>query len=145
MVWNTTVATTASSIGGSSITIADVERSVAKVRELFSERGDPLVRMLGGSNDRIAGLRVLSSPHAATTKPARPHKKRRNQSDSYHARIQKKWNRRFGFVKAPAAFMVDTSAFAFSAGIGCGKVLVAHPSIVDSIRRFAWQSTAKNQ
>ncbi len=38
--------------------------------------------------------------------PVRKHKLRRNQKRSYHARIQKKWNKRFGtFMSAQAIVM----------------------------------------
>lgn len=39
--------------------------------------------------------------------PVREHKKRRNQSAAYHARIQKKWNKRFGLKKSACALVLD--------------------------------------
>ena len=41
--------------------------------------------------------------------PVRPHKKRRNQSATYHARIQKKWVKRFGTKKEQYAVLIDPS------------------------------------
>jgi hypothetical protein len=38
--------------------------------------------------------------------PARWHKKRRNQSEAYHRRVQKKWNKRFG--TGPAALLINS-------------------------------------
>ena len=57
--------------------------------------GDPLL---------ACGIRLMESPLA--TEPSRAHKKRRWMSVAYHRRIQKKWNKRFGFK--PSAFFVDT-------------------------------------
>jgi hypothetical protein len=53
---------------------------------------------------RFMGMRVFESPLARM--PARVHKRRRGMSEAYHRRVQKKWNKRFGYV--PAAFFVDS-------------------------------------
>lgn len=52
---------------------------------------------------RFMGMRVIESPYARM--PAKAHKRRRGMSEAYHRRIQKKWNKRFGYV--PAAFFID--------------------------------------
>lgn len=54
---------------------------------------------------RFMGMRVIESPHARM--PAKVHKRRGGMSEAYHRRIQKKWNKRFGYV--PAAFFIDAS------------------------------------
>lgn len=51
------------------------------------------------------GMRVIESVFARA--PARRHKKRRGMSEAYHRRIQKKWNKRFGYV--PAALLLNTA------------------------------------
>lgn len=48
--------------------------------------------------------------------PVRPHKKRRNQSATYHARIQKKWVKRFGTKKEQYAALMDPSKVGLSGG-----------------------------
>lgn len=57
----------------------------------------------------FGGMRVIESPLARM--PARVHKKRRWMSEAYHSRIQKKWNKRFGYV--PAAFLMNTDVLKF--------------------------------
>lgn len=83
-------------------------------------------------------LRVLSMPvheslMAVSVRPVRVHKKRRNQSDAYHRRVQKKWTKRFGMTKVPAAYCMDAGLV----GVGHGKVLVCHPQIAAQLRREA--------
>lgn len=54
----------------------------------------------------LGAIKIFESPHAK--RPARIHKKRRWMSERYHQRIQKKWNKRFGFE--PCAYLIDTKA-----------------------------------
>lgn len=42
--------------------------------------------------------------------PNRPHKRRRNQTAAYHARIQKKWLKRFGSHKERYAIFMNPRA-----------------------------------
>jgi len=51
----------------------------------------------------LSGMRVVES--ALARMPVRMHKRRRWMSDAYHRRIQKKWNKRYGY--APAAFILN--------------------------------------
>ncbi len=67
-------------------------------------------------------LQVRESPYATQTVPARVHKKRRNQRDAYHQRVQKKWVKRWGTKQVPGAYVVDASAIG-----GSGKILIMHP------------------
>lgn len=48
--------------------------------------------------------------------PVRPHKRRQNQSATYHARIQKKWVKRFGMKKEQYAVLIDPSKVGLSGG-----------------------------
>jgi hypothetical protein len=57
----------------------------------------------------FAGMRVIESPDAKM--PARVHKRRSGMSEAYHRRVQKKWNKRFGYV--PAAFLLNTDMLKF--------------------------------
>lgn len=59
------------------------------------------------------GMRVIESEAALvkTDTPVRVHKRRRwDKSGKYHARIQKKWVKRFGYVYEPGIFMINKSA-----------------------------------
>lgn len=71
-----------------------------------------------------APTRVRESSYAMQTVPARVHKKRHNQSDAYHQRVQKKWKKRWGTKQVPGAYMVDAAAIG-----GSGKILVVHPAL----------------
>lgn len=58
------------------------------------------------ANLSVAGLAVWQSSLLYDMQvPARRHKKRRNQTEAYHRRVQKKWLKRFGTVEP--AFLVD--------------------------------------
>lgn len=74
-------------------------------------------------------LQVRVSPMAVQAVPVKRHKKRRTQRESYHRRVQKKWTRRHGTKRVPAAYMIDNSLIG-----GYGQTLVAHPSIVARLK-----------
>lgn len=77
------------------------------------------------------GMHVFVDPNAATSSPRREHKAHPARL-TYHVRIQKKWNKRFGMRLVPALFVVNSSA-AFSlipgGGIGGPDTLVIHPEL----------------
>jgi hypothetical protein len=75
-------------------------------------------------------LQVRESPMALQAVPVKRHKKRRNQTEAYHRRVQKKWTKRHGTKQVPAAYMIDNSVIG-----GYGQTLVAHPSIVARLKR----------
>jgi hypothetical protein len=133
MIFSTATATTSS--GTSTLTMADIERSVEKMSELFGKaRSNDAPGNLSGP---LGGIEVRESINACQTNPARTHKRRRNQTAGYHDRIQKKWNKRFGMVKKPAAFMIDTSLLLLPfSGDRPRTLLVSHPSLVEQIRRL---------
>ena len=58
----------------------------------------------------LSGVKAIVHPLATTEAPARQHKKRRNQSASYHARVQKKWTKRFGKKLVPGAVLFSEQA-----------------------------------
>lgn len=65
----------------------------------------------------LCGIPVRVTPiNLERDAPVRPHKKRRNQSATYHARIQKKWVKRFGMKKEQYAIIIDPSKVGLSGG-----------------------------
>lgn len=71
----------------------------------------------------LFGVDIHASPYAVTRVQRRTHRWRRNQSEAYHRRINKKWLKRFGRIERPAIFK-----------LGNGTI-TAHPSIVDRLRK----------
>lgn len=76
--------------------------------------------------------RMHESPLALQAVPVKRHKKRRNQTEAYHRRVQKKWTKRHGTKQVPAAYLLDSRVFG-----GHGQVLVAHPSIVARLKKLS--------
>ena len=74
-------------------------------------------------------MQVRESPLALQTVPVKRHKKRRNQTEAYHSRVQKKWSKRHGTKQVPTAYVIDNGAIG-----GYGQTLVAHPSIVARLK-----------
>lgn len=74
-------------------------------------------------------LQVRESLLALQTVPAKRHKKRRNQTEAYHHRVQKKWTKRHGTKQVPTAYLIDNKAIG-----DYGQTLVAHPSIVARLK-----------
>lgn len=74
----------------------------------------------------ISGISVISNINCLVTsdRPNRKHKKKRWMSDTYHSRIQKKWNKRFGFEMDPAMYRIGNNTIA------------AYPSMVDQLRQL---------
>lgn len=52
----------------------------------------------------FGGVPVISSPLAVARVSNRVHRQRRGQSAAYHARVQKKWDKRFGFSDKPQVY-----------------------------------------
>jgi len=94
----------------------------------------------------LNGMRVVESPMAMTSEPVRKHKLTRAQLKhlekhmpkgiTYHDRIQKKWNKRFGFKQVPGFFIVDTSKLSFDNLMNDDgeKVLLVHPTIMKTLQ-----------
>lgn len=61
--------------------------------------------------DSLYGLKIILSPLATNTKPVRTHKKRSNQTKAYHARVNKKWLKRFGTREAPGCWMAGNKVY----------------------------------
>lgn len=81
-------------------------------------------------------IQVTTSPYCTSRESARKHIKKPHMSENYHRRIQKKWDKRFGFVEVPAAYLCDLDAiFADMPGYlrhswTRGRALVAHDSLI---------------
>lgn len=85
----------------------------------------------------INAINLIESEYAVTTAPAVVHKKRRGQSDAYHRRVQKKWNKRYGTTMKPAAYVIDGSAVGFLFGRRNAMFpafIVAHPELAAVLR-----------
>lgn len=116
----TSTATAGSAMG--TLTLDELRESIEKAtREL--KQAAPL--FAGGS------VRVHESPYATRAEPERKHKKRRNQSEAYHRRVQKKWTKRWGTKQVPCAYLIDNAALG-----GRGRTLVAHPLHMVALRNL---------
>ena len=82
-------------------------------------------------NTPLNGMRIIENLLAMTVTPVRRHKKRSHQTASYHARIQKKWCKRYGTRQTPGSYIIDLSAIG-----GRGRALVCHPDIARKIREL---------
>lgn len=78
----------------------------------------------------LLGIPMYESPLATESKPVRAHKKRRNQTEAYHKRVQKKWIKRFGRKNVPCVFIIDNSVLG-----GIGKRLIVHPALMPALRK----------
>lgn len=70
------------------------------------------------------GVNIYVDPHCAvpTETPIRVHKKRKSTSLKYHQRVQKKWNKRWGFVMKGVMYRASNG------------VWVCHPSMVQRLK-----------
>jgi hypothetical protein len=81
------------------------------------------------SQAKIMGMDVITSPLCKRMVPARVHKDRgemhrknlnnshlqhRVRPSTYHKRIQKKWNKRFGFVRRDVVFVIHDEVLCMS-------------------------------
>ena len=127
------ITTTATTGGSASITMEKI-LAAAKLMDEY-ERDNKhrfLADMAGGLFNPFGGMRVVESPLAMQTvsAPKRAHKKRRNQTEAYHRRIQKKWTKRFGVSvkQVPCVYQVDGGRY------GLGSYLVLPPGMLQQLR-----------
>lgn len=86
-----------------------------------------------GVSEVFAGIRIVESPLCEMRVPVRKHKHRRGQSPAYHARIQKKWTKRFGMKLERVALIFNPS----SDGGWIGQEFIAlHPKDYAVIRNI---------
>lgn len=110
---------TATTGAGSTLTLDGILQSIREAEEML--RRNEFQCRLGG--DLLRGsVKVVESQYAVRKVPVRQHKKRRNQSATYHARIQKKWVKRFGMKEEPCAYVIDNRFLG-----GFGSILVMQP------------------
>lgn len=121
---------TSSNRTATTLTMDSIKQTIKAMEE--SERKwqrENLANVASGLYNPFGAIHLRESPLATTeSKPTRLHKRRRGQSAAYHKRVQKKWDKRFGKVATPCAFVLDGGRF------GPGSILVVHPSIAKSIR-----------
>lgn len=88
-----------------------------------------------GSAKAFLGIDVVESPYVGTQHvPIRVHKKRRNQTEAYHRRIQKKWRKRFGTKEVPCMYLMNTGALSFDRSRPGREVLVVNPKHAAMLR-----------
>jgi hypothetical protein len=90
-----------------------------------------VANLAAGLFNPFGGIRVFESELATAPEPVRKHRRTKRQSAQYHRRVQKKWAKRFGTVRKPAAFFVDGGRY----GVGSGFVL--HPEHAALLRQLA--------
>jgi hypothetical protein len=73
---------------------------------------------------QFLGVNIIESDLALekTNEPTRKHELKNWMSGTYHNRIQKKWNKRFGFVMKPCIYKTRNG-------------FIAHPSVAAQIRK----------
>lgn len=80
----------------------------------------------------LSGVKAIAHPLATTEAPVRQHKKRRNQSANYHARVQKKWTKRFGKKLVPGAVLFNERVIG-----GTQPVLYVHPDLMEKLKEVS--------
>jgi len=74
-----------------------------------------------GGISGVGGIPVILSPYAEALVPARKHEIKSWMRESYHRRIQKKWNKRFGTTLEPVMLRTE-------------KGLIVHPLIWEQVK-----------
>lgn len=80
--------------------------------------------------DNIFGIKIHASPYCNRIVSVRQHKKRRNQSETYHRRVQKKWTKRFGTRTEKVAYFISGQVFG-------REMIVMHPEHVALLTNFS--------
>jgi len=107
------------------IRTGDALKAILKVQADLAPR-----MFLGGPVHSWMGVSLRESLLAVKAVPARIHKKRRwDRSGGYHARVQKKWRKRFGTVDEPCVYKLDMGMLG-----GRGPMFVIHPALMDRLR-----------
>lgn len=114
--------------------LASLRRAAALVQEHEAKHPRrPMIDMEDGLLGPFGGVDYKESPLAISTAPVRKHKRRSNQTQAYHRRVQKKWTKRFGTHQVPCAYQIDGSKF------GMESILVLHPEIGKKLREAAYR------
>ena len=80
----------------------------------------------------LSGVKVVAHPLVTTEAPVRRHKKRRSHSENYHARVQKKWTKRFGKKRVPGAVLFNERVIG-----GTQQVLYVHPDLMEKLKEVS--------
>jgi acetoin utilization deacetylase AcuC-like enzyme len=70
----------------------------------------------------FGGLKIVKSPMAVSKQRNKAHKLNPKRKNSYHLRIQKKWDKKFGFTMVPGMFMLKAEG-----------ILVVHPAAYENL------------
>ena len=82
-----------------------------------------LEEAIGKYRDLLQMTQLVPCDECYTLRPWRVHKRTKNQTETYHRRVQKKWLKRWGKRAVPTAF-----------NVGFGTIL-CHPSLISEIQR----------
>lgn len=127
-----TYSTAADTSDSGALTIEKIMQAAAMIDAYEAEdRRQTIADMAAGLFNPWGPLRFKESTLATSAAPVRKHKRRRNQTDAYHRRVQKKWTKRFGTKLQPCVFQLDGGRF------GMGSMLVVHPAIAARLRAIA--------
>jgi len=87
----------------------------------------------------LSGVKVVESTFCLDRKPIRKHIKKSWMRETYHKRIQKKWDKRFGYVETPAVFMIQAPNYSMCRGLnevslGGEQILSIHPELTAKVK-----------
>lgn len=127
---STSIYTATASTGLAEALTLEKIRAAAKLIDNFERHNaqHTIADMAGGMFNPFGGLRLVEHPMAVRSVPVRVHKKRRNQTEAYHRRIQKKWTKRFGMKDVPCAYQINGGRF------GLGSILILPPGMKAQMR-----------
>lgn len=80
---------------------------------------------------------IRESIHAVQMVQARVYPKRKAKNAAHLRRMNNKWKRRYGVRAEPGAFLMDLSL----SGLGRGKVLFVHPTLMEAARQALGEAT----
>lgn len=69
-------------------------------------------------------MKIVQSVLAVEQVSAKIHKQSRSMSNSYHKRVQKKWDKRFGYIFVPSAYVTSDA-------------IIAHPEVAKRLKEHA--------
>lgn len=130
--------TTASTSTGTTLTLESWRKAMQEIERVLAAPAPAQMSWppAPGPGNAFLGINVVESPHAVQTVPIRVHKKRRNQTEAYHRRIQKKWRKRFGTKEVPCMYLMNTGALSFDRSQPGREVLVVNPKHAAMLRNL---------
>ena len=73
--------------------------------------------------DSLYGIKVIESPNAVIQEPVRKLNKKKWMSRFYTNRIQKKWNKRYGYKQVPTMYKINDN------------VIIIHPILYNDLKK----------